>query len=111
VSTRHGALGQRTAGAPQPGGMVRTKTELSRLHQRVDSFHTASYRGYSPRQRHTRRKPGPQSHGSSLSSATVPPDATKDPKIAELPKFGRLRCSRVGSNAPKCSTSVRFTRG
>jgi hypothetical protein len=40
-----------------------------------------------PRQRHTRRKPGPQCHGSSPPSrrhTVLPPDAPKDPTTAEL---------------------------
>ena len=36
--------------------------------QVLDSCSADPYRSYSPRQRHTRRKPGPQRHGSSLSS-------------------------------------------
>src|SRR5436309_3240997 len=41
------------------------------------------------RQGQTRPKPGAQSHGSSLSSATPASHATKDPTTAELPN-GRL---------------------
>ena len=41
------------------------------------------------RQWQTRPKPGAQSHGSSLSSATPASHATKDPATAELPN-GRL---------------------
>jgi hypothetical protein len=41
---------------------------------------------YTPRERHTRPKPGPRSHGSSPPPRRPPSDATRDPTTAELPK-------------------------
>jgi hypothetical protein len=47
-----------------------------------------------PRQRHTRRKPGPQSHGSSPPPRRRPPDVTQDTKTAELPNTVARRFSK-----------------
>src|SRR5438552_638651 len=44
------------------------------------------------RQGQTRPKPGAQSHGSSLSSATPASHATKDSKMAELPNSRSASC-------------------
>jgi hypothetical protein len=75
----------------------------------LDWDRPASYFSFAnPRQRHTRRKPGPQSHGSSLlrDAAPVVTDATKDPTSAELPK-GRSAFVLCG---PEPSVSNRLSR-
>jgi hypothetical protein len=62
----------------------------------LDTLRTASYRGPTHRQRHTRRKPGPQSHGSLKPSATYATNATKGPRDRRAAEANAFSLATIG---------------
>jgi len=70
------------------GGRVVRRSGGQEAGRVIDSFGTASYRRATPRHEHTRPKPGPQSHGSSPSSALAAP-FRRPPRTPRPPSYRR----------------------